>query len=126
MPALVLRPPIVRDVVRARGVELRRVEVERQQHAHGWIGRIRGVGLAEGGTWLGEAAHAAVAAEIVVERTVLLDENDHVLDVGEAAAGRYAGEHTRERVACTGGRHSRRGRRGSRLGHLAPPYPADR
>src|SRR2546429_9639549 len=106
MPALVLRHPIVRDVVRARGVELRRVEVERQQRAHGWIGRIRRVGLAEGGTLVAEAAHAAVAAEIVVERAVLLDENDHVLDVSEAAAGRYAGEHTRERVACTGGGHS--------------------
>src|SRR5438094_8419465 len=102
MPALVLRHPIVRDVVRARGVELRRVEVERQQRAHGWIGRIRGVGLAEGRTLLGEAAHAAVAAEIVVERAVLLDENDYVLDVGETAAGRWVGEDTRERAACTG------------------------
>src|SRR6266496_4110451 len=76
MPALVLRHPIVRDVVRARGVELRRVEVERQQHAHGWIGRIRGVGLAEGGTLLGEAAHAAAAAAVLsISRRVSVRED---------------------------------------------------
>jgi hypothetical protein len=44
------------------------------------------VGQRQGGR-IGETAHAGVRSEVMVERAVLLDQDDHVLDVADAAAG---------------------------------------
>ena len=54
-----------------------------------------------------EAAHGGIAAEVVIEGAVLLDEDDHVLDVVEAAGPSRLGERAQHRVAeqrCAGDR----------------------
>ena len=81
VPALMLRDPVVGDVVGAGGIGLRGVEVEGQQYAGGGTGGIAGIGLIEGGALIGESADASVAAEVVIEGAILLDEDDDVIDV---------------------------------------------
>ena len=87
VPALVLRNPVVRDVVGAGGVGLRGVEVEGQKHAGGRTGGVAGIGLIESRARVGESADAAIAAEVVIEGAIFLDEDDDVIDVGDFGAG---------------------------------------
>ena len=39
-----------------------------------------GSGCWKAGAWIGESTHSPVASEIVVEGTILLDDDDHVLE----------------------------------------------
>jgi hypothetical protein len=104
VPHGVLVGPLVADVVgaltllwRGRGGG----DVEGEQGVWGTRDAARGVALpedpravvtrAEPNRAIVEAAHSLVPPEVVVERTVLLDEDDDVLDVGEAAACRLGG-----------------------------------
>ena len=74
------------DVVGASCVCVCRVEVKRQQLSDGRIGHVGGVGLFENRGFVRKAPNAAIAPEIVVEGTVLLDKNDHVLDISHFTA----------------------------------------
>jgi hypothetical protein len=76
-----LRHPIVSDVVGAGSVGGGGVQMERKQLADGRTVGIGGIGLLKGEALIGEAADAAIAAEVVVERAIFLDEDDDVLDV---------------------------------------------
>jgi hypothetical protein len=70
----------------AGGAGLRAVEVERQKHAGGRAGCVGRIGLIEGGALIGESADAAIAAEVVIERAIFLDEDDDVIDIGDFGA----------------------------------------
>ena len=86
----VVADPAVVQVPRVLGVHLRRVHVERQQVAEVGPGRVRL--LEDGGAVLvlqrllvREAAHALQAAEVVVERPVLLHEDHDMLEIADRA-----------------------------------------
>ncbi len=53
----------------------------------GELDGVAGIGLIEGGARIGESADASVAAEVVIEGAILLDEDDDVIDVGDLGAG---------------------------------------
>ena len=61
--------------------------MEGKQHAGGRVGGVARIGLLEGRALIGESAHAAIAAEVMIEGAVLLDEDHHVVDVGDLGAG---------------------------------------
>ena len=86
----VVADPAVVQVPRVLGVHLRRVHVERQQVAEVRPGRVRL--LEDGGAvrvlqrlLVREAAHALQAAEVVVERPVLLHEDHDMLEIADRA-----------------------------------------
>jgi hypothetical protein len=60
---------------------MRRVEVKRQKRPAGSPRLSEHARIS--GRMIIEAAHTPQGAEVMVERAVLLDEDDHVLDVGE-------------------------------------------
>ena len=80
----------MRNVVSARGVGHRSVEMERQQ-LRDWRDRgVRRVRLFERCTLIGITPDPAVASEVVIERTVFLDQDDDVIDIAQfCACGRY-------------------------------------
>ena len=84
----VVAVPTMVQVPRVLGVHLRRVHVEWQQIAEVRPGRVRL--LEDGGAvrvlqrlLVGEAPHAPQAAEVVVERPVLLHEDHDMLEIGD-------------------------------------------
>src|SRR2546427_13260562 len=83
--------PVVRDVVGACGVRLGSVEMEWQQYAGRRVGGICRGRLLECRTLVGESTHAAVASEIMVEGTIFLDEDHHVLNVSQFGANGWSG-----------------------------------
>ncbi|SRR6266566_7359325 len=91
IPAQVLRYPIMRNVVSAGRVRYRSVEMEWQQFREwrgGGVGRVR---LLKCCTLIGKTPDAAVASEVVIERTVFLDQDDHVVDVAQFCASGWDG-----------------------------------
>ena len=75
----------MRDVVSTSGVSYRSVEMEWQQFREwrgGGVGRVR---LLKCWTLIGKTPDAAVASEVVIERTVFLDQDDHVIDVAQTS-----------------------------------------
>ena len=81
--------PVVRQVLEELQAEVGRVGMERQDVAIGVAG-VRLVPDALAGRQLdrariAEAAHAAQRAEVVIERAVLLHQEDDVLDVVDGA-----------------------------------------
>ena len=82
------------DVVGASCVCVRRVEVKRQQLSDGRIGQVSGVGLFKNRGFVRKAPNAAIASKIVVEGTVFLDENDHMLDISHFTASGRSGPGT--------------------------------
>src|SRR5664279_62196 len=79
--------PVVGNVVGAGSEGVDGVEMKRQKHAGGRVGGVVGIGLLERGTRIGEAAHSLVAAKVVIERAVFLDEDDDVFNVSQLGAG---------------------------------------
>ena len=83
---------------------LERVEVERQEVpavAGGRIAGLREDGLPAAVVELDrprivEAAYPAVGTEVVIEGSVLLDEDHHVLDVGDPSGARGSGKRRAE------------------------------
>jgi hypothetical protein len=55
--------------------------MKRLQDSRGWISGVSRIWLCEGGTFIRKSTHAAVAAEIVIERPVLLNEDHYVLNI---------------------------------------------
>jgi len=91
---LVLRDPIVRNIVGAGRGGHGSVQVKWQQLPDR---RIRGVGrisLLKRQTLVGETAHSPIASEIMIEGSIFLDEDDHMIDIGQftaAAGGSWGG-----------------------------------
>jgi len=71
----------MRDVVSAGSVRYRSVEMEWQQFRDWRSDGVSGVRLLKCRTLIGETPHPAVASEVVIERTVFLDQDDHVIDI---------------------------------------------
>src|SRR6266480_3186127 len=113
------------DVVRALAVVVR-VEVERVEVVAGVATGVAGLGedrqaaavveRQDGG--IREAGDTSIRPEIVVERAVLLDQDDDVLDVLEARAARGCGERA-------GDQRVREGRRGAQRGTARQPGAKD-
>lgn len=55
--------------------------MEGQQNSGRRVRGIGGIGLLEGRTLVGESTHPAITSKIVIEGTILLNEDDDVLDV---------------------------------------------
>jgi len=114
VPALVLGNPIVRNVVSAGGVGCGGVEMKGEKRSDGSDGRVGRIGLLKGGAFVRETANAAVVAEVVVEGTIFLNEDDDVLDIGKLGTG---GRACRRRGnvdgACAAAVESKRGEFGS-------------
>src|SRR4029077_2282018 len=91
VPTLMLRHPVVVDVVRTGRIRCGGVQVERQECPHGWARNVRWIGLLECHALVEKSADAAIAAEIVIEGTVFLDQDDDVFDVAKFGACRRAG-----------------------------------
>ena len=89
------------DVVRAGCIRCGSVQVEWQERPHWRDRRIRWVRLLECHTLVGKSADAAVAAEIVIEGTVFLDEDDDVFDVAQLCARRWTGATSRKAPSAT-------------------------
>ena len=88
------------------------VEVERPDSAGAVLGRLAPDRLAPGqvdGSRIAEAADTAQGAEIMVETTVLLHQDDHVLHVADGAGDVVGGERQ-------GLRHARRQGGGAQRG----------
>jgi hypothetical protein len=60
-----------------------------QEHADRWARRIRWVRLLKCHTLVRKSADASVAAEIVIEGTVFLDEDDDMFDIAQLCARRW-------------------------------------
>ena len=88
------------DVVRAGGVDLRGVEVEGQENPSGCAGHVGRVGLVVGRAWIGESANASIAAEVMIEGAIFLNEDNDVIDVCDLGAGGGCGR-GRSTVAST-------------------------
>jgi len=90
--AEVLGQPVVGQVGGALAEARRRVEVEGELAADRMTAGVARVGLGERPQTVAgmviEATHPLVAAEVVVERPVLLHEEDHVFDGAQVGAGR--------------------------------------
>src|SRR5205814_5476726 len=67
------------------------VEMEWQQYAGRRVRGICRVRLLECRTLVGESTDAAVASEIMVEGTIFLDEDHHVLNVSHFGANGWSG-----------------------------------
>jgi hypothetical protein len=76
-----LRRPVVADVVRAGGIRRGGIQVEWQESPHGGVRCVRWVGLLECHTLIGKSTDAAVASKIMIEGSVLLNQDHHVFDV---------------------------------------------
>ena len=77
----------MRDVVSAGSVGCGSVEMEGEKRSDGSDRRVGRIGLLEGRAFVREPANAAVASKIVVERTIFLNKDDDVLDIGKFGAG---------------------------------------
>ena len=131
VPVPVLRSPAVVDVVRALAapgaVEVERIEVVPVET--GRVSRLRehrepAAVVEHRHRRVGEAPHPSVAAEVVVEGAVLLDEDDDVLDVAEPAAGRRRGERGADQGMVQDRAGAQRGAaRDPRGEHLTPGEP---
>jgi len=88
---LVLRHPIMRYVVSAGGVRHRSVEMEWQQFRDWRGGGIGGVRLLKCCALIGTSSDPAVASEVVIERAVFLDQDDHVIDIAQFCASGWDG-----------------------------------
>src|SRR4029077_1497335 len=83
-----LRHPLVSDVGGTRCVGRGSVQMKWQECSNWRVRCICRIGLLECRTPLGEAANATVTSKIVVERPVLLNQNDDVLDARHFGAGK--------------------------------------
>ena len=70
------------NVVGTSRICMARVQMKRVQDSGGRISGVCRVRLLEGRTFIGESTHAAVAAGIMIERAVLLNQDHYVLNVG--------------------------------------------
>lgn len=86
-----LRYPVVRNVVSACSVGSSGVEMKRQKDADRRTSGVRRIWLIESHAGVGETFDAFVTAEVVIEGTIFLNEDDDVLDVGEFRANRGSG-----------------------------------
>jgi len=82
-----LRHPCVGYVVSARCIRRGSVKMEWQQISNRRVRGVRGIGLLERCTVFRESSHAAIAPKIVIEGPIFLDEDDHVFDILQFAAG---------------------------------------
>jgi hypothetical protein len=57
--------------------------MKRQQFADRRITRVRWIRLLKGSACIREAANTAIAAKVMIERAILLQNNHNVLNVGE-------------------------------------------
>jgi len=78
----------MRDVVRTCRVRRCGIQVKWQQKTDRSIRRIRWIRLLQRRTLVGESPHSAIVPEIMIERAVFLDEDNHVLYVRELRARR--------------------------------------
>jgi len=83
VPALMLRAPIMRDVMGASCIGCRCVQMKWKELADGGTVGVGGIRLLKSQTLIGEAANATIAAKVVVEGTIFLNEDDHVLNIGQ-------------------------------------------
>src|SRR2546429_9485861 len=67
VPALMLRHPVVSDVVRACGIRCGGVQMERQECPHGGDRCVRWIGLVERQALIGKSTHTAVASKVMIE-----------------------------------------------------------
>ncbi len=141
VPALVLGAPFVRDVVGAVAVlarelllEVERLEIAGRVHSHtGLVTELvphrdtRAVDLVHQDLGVREPSHARQRAEVVVERAVLLHEEDDVADVAERRqCGGTDGQCALDRGARRRGeRHSRRAGGAEGQAALEQRPPAD-
>src|SRR6185369_2788963 len=86
IPTLMLRNPIVGDVVRACRIRLRSIQMKWKQHAGWCVGCVAGIGLLKCGALICESAHSSITSKIMIKRPIFLDENDDVLDVRQLGA----------------------------------------
>ena len=81
----------MRDVVSAGGVGHRSVEMEWQQFRDRRDGGVSGVRLLKCRALIGKTSDPSVASEVVIERTVFLDQDDHVIDIAQFCASGWDG-----------------------------------
>ena len=87
VPTLVLGYPIVRDVMGTRCVYCR-VQVKRQQRTDRRVGGVRWIRLLKRHALIGKSANTTIAAEIVVKRSILLNQNHDVFNVRQFRTSR--------------------------------------
>lgn len=81
VPTLMLRHPVVAEVVRAGGIRCGSVQVEWQESPHGGVRCVRWIGLLECHALIGKSTDAAVASKVMIERPVFLNQDHHMFDV---------------------------------------------
>jgi hypothetical protein len=81
--------------------------MEWKQYAHRRVRGICRVELLECQTLIGESTHTPVASKIMVEGTILLDEDDDVLDVSQFGANGGSGTRGSTSSAASMQKHGR-------------------